>query len=70
MVARIFKGRVTGDLASTIRGFSKKISDINQRYATPKIRMSRWVKFSLLVLRIYLVFLVILLGYKFWTMLP
>lgn len=66
---RIFKGHITGDVTSTIRGFSKKISDINHKYATPKIRMSKWVKFTLLVLRIYLVFLVILLGYKFWTML-
>lgn len=66
---RIFKGRIMGDVASLFRGFSQKISDINQRYATPKIRMSRWVRFTLLVLRIYLVFLVILLGYKFWTLL-
>ncbi len=31
--------------------------------------MSRWVKISLLFLRIYLIFLVLLLGYKFLTLL-
>jgi len=52
---------------SSLRGFSKKISDINKKYATPKIKMSPWVKFTLMALRIYLIFLVLLLGYKFWT---
>ncbi len=45
------------------------ITEINRKYATPRITMSRWVKFSLLFLRLYLLFLVILLGYKFYTML-
>jgi hypothetical protein len=31
--------------------------------------MSRGVKVVLLFLRLYLIFLVLLLGYKFWTML-
>ena len=45
------------------------IAEINRKYATPRISMSPWVKFSLLLLRLYLIFLVILLGYKFLTML-
>ncbi len=45
-----------------------KIREINKRYATPSIEMSRWVKFSLLSLRLYLIFLVCLLVYKFITL--
>jgi len=44
------------------------ITEINRKYATPRITMSRWVKISLLFLRLYLIFLVLLLGYKFLTM--
>ena len=43
------------------------ITRINQRYATPKIKLSKGAKFALLFLRLYLIFLVVLLGYKFWT---
>jgi len=52
-----------------IRGWTGKITEINRRYATPKIKMSRGVKFALLMLRVYLILLVLLLAYKFWTML-
>jgi hypothetical protein len=52
-----------------IRGWTDKITEINQKYATPRIKMSRGVKIALLFLRVYLVLLVVLLGYKFWTLL-
>ena len=64
-IEHIFGSRV----GSIIRRWTGKISEINRRYATPKIRMSRGVKFALLILRVYLIFLVLLMGYKFWTML-
>ncbi|HXZ30107.1 MAG TPA: hypothetical protein VEG43_02980 [Dehalococcoidia bacterium] len=44
-----------------------KIHEINQRYKYPKIHQSRAVKISLLMLRIYLLLLVVLLIYKFVT---
>ena len=44
-----------------------KIREINEKYKTPKIHMSPVVKFTLLMLRIYLLFLVTLLVYKFIT---
>jgi hypothetical protein len=56
-------------IGSVIRGWTDKITEINRKYATPRIRMSRGVKVVLLFLRLYLIFLVLLLGYKFWTML-
>lgn len=45
-----------------------KIREINKKYAIPNVEMSRVVKFSLLSLRLYLVFLVALLFYKFITL--
>jgi len=40
---------------------------INRKYAHPKITMSPVVKAALLLLRLYLIFLVALLAYKFYT---
>ncbi|MGA2192710.1 MAG: hypothetical protein ABSG42_04945 [Nitrospirota bacterium] len=45
-----------------------KVREINRRYATPNIEMSKGVKFALLSLRLYLIFLVLLLVYKFITL--
>jgi hypothetical protein len=45
------------------------VKAINQKYARPQIRMTPWVKFSLLSLRLYLLFLVGILVYRFITML-
>ncbi|MCL4558713.1 MAG: hypothetical protein M1491_08830 [Deltaproteobacteria bacterium] len=47
----------------------RKIHEINTEYKTPGIQMSDWVKFSLLLLRLYLVTLIGLSLYKFITML-
>ena len=56
-------------VASAIAGHVEKIRDINQRYATPRIHMSPMVRLALLTLRIYLLVLVALLAYKFFTLL-
>jgi hypothetical protein len=53
-----------------IRQFVSKISEINERYAKPKVEMSPLIKLSLTGLRIYLLVLVLLLIYKFITVLP
>jgi hypothetical protein len=50
-----------------VRDFTGKIHSINQRYATPKIKLSGGAKLALLLLEIYLIVLVGLLGYRFWT---
>jgi len=44
-----------------------KIIEINSKYAHPKIEMSPTVTISLFLLRVYLVFLLLLLVYKFIT---
>ncbi len=54
-------------IGSIIRESTGKISSINQKYATPKIKLAGGAKFALLLLRLYLIFLVGLLVYKFWT---
>jgi len=56
-------------IGSIIHGGVNKIHEINKKYEKPRIRMSRGVRIALLFLRIYLVLLVLLLGYKFWTLL-
>ena len=57
MVLEFFK-----NTASTVR-------TINQKFAEPQIKMTPWVKFSLLSLRLYLIFLVGILVYRFITLL-
>jgi hypothetical protein len=46
-----------------------KIREINKTYAKPRIKLSRGTRLTLLVLRLYLIILVILLVYKFSTIL-
>ena len=46
-----------------------KINEINRKYAKPNVEMSGGVRFALLFLRFYLIFLVGLLFYKFFTLL-
>lgn len=45
-----------------------KVRAINARYAEPRLIMSPTVRWSLMTLRIYLLVLVGLLGYKFFTL--
>lgn len=51
-----------------IRGLLNKIRQINKKYEKPRISMSPGVRIALLFLRLYLILLVVLLGYKFWTL--
>ena len=64
-IKRIFGERI----GRVFGGLTNKITEINRKYAVPRIEMSRSVKIALLFLRMYLVFLVLLLGYKFYTLL-
>ncbi len=52
-------------MVQPVRRLIRKIREINQRYADPRIEMSTAVKASLMLLRLYLVFLVGLMVYKF-----
>jgi len=46
----------------------ERIIEINEKYSKPRIEMSPAVKLSLVALRFYLLFLVVLLVYKFTTL--
>ena len=43
----------------------EQVHAINRRYAKPRLAMSAAVRWALLILRLYLLLLVGLLGYKF-----
>lgn len=55
-------------MENPIRNLINKIHEINQKYSKPKIHMSRPVKIALLALRLYLIFLVVMLLYRFLTL--
>jgi hypothetical protein len=52
-----------------IGGFFRKtretVKDINEKYKTPHMKMTRAARFSLGLLRFYLLFLVAIMVYKF-----
>ena len=48
-----------------LRDFIHAIREINEKYKTPRIKTTRMVSISLLMLRIYLLGMLVLLLYKF-----
>ena len=57
MILEFFKNTIT------------TVKSINRKYAQPQIKMTPMVKVSLLSLRLYLIFLVGILVYRFITLL-
>jgi hypothetical protein len=53
---------------TSINGNLDKVRAINRRYAHPRLTISPMVRVCLLILRLYLLFLVGLLAYKFVAM--
>jgi hypothetical protein len=49
------------------RDLFQAIREINEKYKTPRIKTTRMVNISLLMLRFYLIGMLILLVYKFVT---
>ena len=52
-------------MRASLKRLFRKIGEINQRYREPRIEMSRGVRAALEFLRLYLLFLVCLMVYKF-----
>ncbi len=50
------------------RGWIEKVNEINEKYSKPRLKMTPLVRAALLALRLYLIMLVIILIYKFYTM--
>ena len=46
-----------------------QIREINEKYAVPQIKTNVWTRLALILLRVYLVVLILLLVYKFITLL-
>jgi hypothetical protein len=57
----------TGMLRSFLNERMEPFVKITAKYKTPRIKMTKQVKWALLLLRIYLIAMVLLLGYKFFT---
>ena len=53
-----------------VRGLAVVASfvEINEKYRTPRIKMTPMVRWALLVLRLYLIVMVLILAYKFVTL--
>ena len=49
-------------------GLFNKVREINERFRTPHVRMTPGVKVALFLLRIYLLVLVGILFFKFFTL--
>ena len=60
--------RLLTKIVAEIGSFVKAIRTINQKYKNPRIQMTPMVKISLLVLRLYLIGMVLILLYKFVTL--
>ncbi len=56
-----------GLLRRTIDGWLAKVREINEKYREPRLKMTPLIRYSLLILRLYLILLVIILVYKFYT---
>ncbi len=52
-------------ILNTFHGFFGAIREINDKYKTPRIKMTPMVSFWLLMLRLYLIGMLVLLAYKF-----
>ena len=48
--------------------FLESIREINEKYKTPRIHMTRMVRFWLVALRVYLLVMLLILFYKFATL--
>jgi hypothetical protein len=68
MVLHSTKAPFHKKLVAAIQNQMRVVGDINLKYSHPRIKMTRGVRFALLGVRIYLIVLVIILVYKFITL--
>lgn len=57
-----------GFIVSATKGWVEKVNDINKKYSKTRLKMTPFVRAALLALRLYLIMLVIILVYKFYTL--
>jgi hypothetical protein len=59
--------KTTGFIRGFLRDRLRPFVEITEKYKTPRMKMTRQVKWALLLLRLYLIAMVLLLAYKFFT---
>jgi hypothetical protein len=57
-----------GRIRYVARGWKGKVKEINRKYSKPRLKMTPLVRAALFALRLYLILLVIILIYKFYTL--
>jgi hypothetical protein len=57
-----------GRISYVAKEWREKIKEINKKYSKPRLKMTPLVRAALLALRLYLIMLVIILIYKFYTL--
>jgi hypothetical protein len=57
----------TGMLKGFLKDRLHPFVEISEKYKTPRIKMTRQVKWALLLLRVYLIAMLLLLAFKFFT---
>jgi hypothetical protein len=67
-MGRILRGLYGKGIGEFLRSRFYTIRQINKKYATPRIKTTRLVTVSLFMLRIYLLIMVVILLYKFVTL--
>jgi len=68
-MGRLLDAFIIGPLRRFFTNTFSAVSEINRKYAAPHIKTSMAVKFSLVCLRLYLILLIALLFFKFYSML-
>jgi hypothetical protein len=57
-----------GRISYVAKGWREKIKEINKKYSKPRLKMTPLVRVALIALRLYLITLVFILIYKFYTL--
>ena len=68
IIDRIDDTSEKGRISNVFRGWRKKVNDINKKYSKPRLKMTPLVRVALIALRLYLIMLVFILIYKFYTL--
>lgn len=58
--------KVGEQVKNILQSWVNTVQEINARYKTPRIKMTRGVKLALFVLRVYLLTLIALMFYRFF----
>ena len=58
-------GLFIGGIKKFFENILEQVAEVNRKYAVPQLRATKWTRFALLALQLYLVSLLLILFYKF-----